>query len=61
MTIALKVDEAKQIRDMGVAADVTYSSLLAALIRIGLAHLDELPPSVMSKEHLQLSAFAPEA
>ncbi|MBA2322999.1 MAG: hypothetical protein H0V92_02900 [Pseudonocardiales bacterium] len=58
MITALKVDEAERIRDMGDAASVTYSDLLAGLIRIGLDHLDELPPGLQPKEALQLPESA---
>jgi hypothetical protein len=58
MITALKVDEAERVRDMGDAANATYSDMLAGLIRIGLAHLDELPPELMSKEDLQLPVSA---
>jgi hypothetical protein len=50
MITALKVEEAERIRDMGDAAEVTYSDLLAGLIRIGLDHLDELPVELLPKE-----------
>lgn len=59
MITALKVEEAERIRDMGDAAKVTYSDLLAGLIRIGLEHLDELPRDLQPKEEeLQLPASA---
>jgi hypothetical protein len=50
MITALKVEEAERIRDMGDAAGVTYSDLLAGLIRIGLEHLNELPSDLRPKE-----------
>jgi hypothetical protein len=58
MITALKVDEAELIRDMGDEAKVTYSDLLAGLIRIGLRHLDELPSDLLPKEELPLSESA---
>jgi hypothetical protein len=59
MITALKVGEAERIRDMGDAAKVTYSDLLAGLIRIGLEHLDELPTDLQPKEgELQLPESA---
>lgn len=58
MITALQVDEAELIRDMGDEARVTYSDLLAGLIRIGLRHLDELPPDLLPKEELPLSESA---
>jgi hypothetical protein len=55
MITALTVDEAERIRDMGDAAKCTYSDRLAGLIRIGLNHLDELPPKLLPKEELDLA------
>jgi hypothetical protein len=58
MITALPVDEAERIRDWGDAANVTYSDLLAGLIRIGIKHLDELPPELLPKEALDLPETA---
>lgn len=59
MITALKVEEAERIRDMADAANVTYSDLLAGLIRVGLDHLDEVPAELLPKEEpLQLPVSA---
>ena len=60
MITALKVDEAERIRDLADAADVTYSVLLAGLIRVGLDHLDEVPAELLppKEEPLQLPVSA---
>lgn len=60
MITALKVEEAERIRDMADAANVTYSDLLANLIRVGLEHLDEIPAEMLppKEEPLHLSVPA---
>jgi hypothetical protein len=58
MMTALSVETGQQVRDMAEAADCSYTDLLAALVKIGLDHLEELPPNLQPKEDLPLAESA---
>jgi hypothetical protein len=56
MMTALKPAEAEFVRSRAEKADATFSDVIAALVRIGIEHVDEMPPSLQPKEVLPESA-----
>jgi len=46
----LPIQEADYLRDLADEYGMTNSDFLAALLRIALRHLDEMPPTVAQKE-----------
>ena len=56
MMTALQLDQAEFVEDRAEAADTSYSDVIAALVRVGMAHLDELPVWLQPKEVLPETA-----
>jgi hypothetical protein len=56
MMTALKLPEAAWVEERAAEADTTYTEVIAALVRVGMEHLDELPDWLQPKEVLPESA-----
>jgi hypothetical protein len=55
MVTRLPVEVGQHVRKLAVERDWSYSDTLAALIAIGLSHLDELPAGSAEQEELPLT------
>lgn len=55
MATRLFTPTAARVRDLAELYDWTYSDVLAALVAIGLNHLDELPAAPIEQEELPLN------
>jgi hypothetical protein len=58
MMTALKPQEAQWVEARATEADTTFSDVIAELVRIGIAHMDELPAHMQPKEALDLPESA---
>ena len=58
MMTALRPHEAEWVQQRATEADTTFSDVIAELVRIGMAHSDELPAHAQPKEALHLSESA---
>jgi len=56
MMTALKPEVAEFVEMRATEADTTFSDVIAELVRVGMAHLDELPVHLQPKEVLPESA-----
>ncbi len=58
MMTALRPHEAEWVEQRATEADTTFSDVIAELVRIGIAHANELPAHIQPKEALHLSETA---